>query len=364
VSALIRPAGLLALIGVLAAVLVACGGSSDDPNKLLKETFSGTHKVTSGKLNVSVNVSAQGVQGLSQPIKIALTGPFQTQGKTQLPNFDLALTFSGGGQSFSAGATSTGGKGYLKFQGQAYEVPQNILAQFKQGFQQAQQRNQGQSNTNAFKKLGLNPLDWLKDPKVEGDEDVGGTSTKHISANIDVPKFVTDLNTLLRNAQSLGASAAQTGRLPSNITPQQQQQIQQAVKKANVQVWTGADDKTLRKLQIDLGIQGSGGRSGDLTFILEIDDLNQSQTINPPANAKPFSALTQQLNGLGLGGAVGGAGAGAGGTSTAPSGSSGSSGSGSSGSSAANAKLQRYTQCLQSAAGDAAKLQKCADLLK
>jgi hypothetical protein len=360
VSRLIRPAVLLALIGALAAVLVACGGSSDDPNKLLKETFSGDHKVTSGKLNVSVNVSAQGVQGLSQPVKIALTGPFQSQGQNQLPNFDLALTFSGGGQSFSAGATSTGGEGYLKFQGQAYEVPANVLAQFKQGFEQAQQRNQGKSNTNAFQKLGLNPLEWLKDPKVEGDEDVGGTSTKHITANIDVPKFVTDLNTLLRNAQSLGGSATQTSQLPRNITPQQQQQIQQAVKTAKVQVWTGSDDKTLRKLQVDLGIQGTGGRSGDLTFILEIDDLNQGQTINPPANAKPLSALTQQLNGLGLGGALGGAGAG--GTATAPSGSNGSSGS--AGSSAASAKLQRYTQCLQSAGGDAAKAQKCADLLK
>ena len=235
-SRLIRPAVLLALIGVLAAVLVACGGSSDDPNKLLKETFSGDHKVTSGKLNLSVDVSAQGVQNLSQPVKIALTGPFQSQGKNQLPNFDLNLTFSGGGQSFSAGAVSTGGKGYLKFQGQAYEVPATVLNQFKQGFAQAQQRNQGK-NTNALKQLGLNPLDWLKDPKVEGDEDVGGTSTKHISANIDVGKFVADLSTLLKNAQSLGG--AQTGRLPSNLTAQQQQ-IQQAVKSAKVQVWTGA----------------------------------------------------------------------------------------------------------------------------
>jgi hypothetical protein len=357
VSRLIRPAVLLALIGVLTGVLAACGGSSDDPNKLLKETFSGDHKVTSGKLNVSIDVSAHGVQNLSQPVKVALTGPFQSQGKGKLPNFDLSLTFGGGGQSFSAGATSTAGKGYLKFQGQAYEVPPNVLAQFKQGFEQAQQRNQGQQQ-NAFKRLGLNPMDWLKNPKVEGDEDVGGTSTKHISADVDVPKFVTDLNTLLRNAQSLGGgAAAQTGRLPRSITPQQRQQIEKAVKSAKVQVWTGADDKTLRKLQLNLGIQGSGGRSGDLGFTLEIDDLNQSQTINPPASAKPFSELTRQLNGLGLGGAGAAAG---GGTSTSPGGSSGSGGS----SGAASAKLQRYTRCLRAAGGDAAKTQRCASLWK
>jgi len=368
VSRLIRPAVVLALIGAFAVVLVACGGSSDDPNKLLKETFSGGHKVKSGKLNLSVDVSAQGVQNLSQPVKIALTGPFQSQGKNQLPNFDLNLTFSGGGQSFSAGAVSTGGKGYLKFQGQAYEVPATVLNQFKQGFAQAQQRNQGK-NTNTLKQLGLNPLDWLTDPKVEGDEDVGGTSTKHISANIDVGKFVADLSTLLKNAQSLGG--AQTGRLPSNLTAQQQQQIQQAVKSAKVQVWTGADDKTLRKLQVDLNIAGTGGRSGTLTFTLEIDDLNQSQTINPPPNAKPFSDLTQQLQGLGLGGALGGAGAGSGsssgstgsgssGTTSTPNPATGSSGS----SSAAQQKVQKYAQCLQAANGDAAKAQKCASILK
>ena len=121
---------------------------------------------------------------------------------------------------------------------------------------------------------------------------------------------------------------------------------------------------------MDRCIAGTGGRSGTLTFTLEIDDLNQNQTINAPANAKPFSDLQQQLGGLGLGGALGGAGAGAGagatGTPTAPSTGSSSSGSGSSGSSssAAQQKVQRYAQCLQAANGDAAKAQKCATLLK
>jgi hypothetical protein len=363
VSRLIRPAALLALIGALAAVLAACGGggSSDDPNKLLKDTFSGGHKVKSGKLNVSIDVSAQGVQNLSQPVKIALTGPFQSQGQGQLPKFDLNLTFAGGGQSFSAGAVSTGDKGYLKFQGQAYEVPANIFNQFKQGFQQAQQRGQNQAGGNPLKKLGLNPLNWLKDPKMAGEEDVGGTNTKHISAQIDVPKFTQDLDVLLKNARQLGAANA--SRLPTGITDQQRTQIEQAVKSASFDVWTGADDTTLRKLQIKLSIQSSG-RSGDVGFTVEIDDLNQDQTINAPANAKPLSALTQQLGGLGLGGALGGAG-GAGGAAGGSSGGAGSSGSsGSSGASGSSAKLQAYTQCLQAAGGDAAKAQKCAQLLK
>jgi hypothetical protein len=355
VTRLIRPAVLLAAVGALAAVLVACGGGSDDPMKLLKQTFSGDHKIKSGKLNVSIDVAAKGVQGLTQPVKISLTGPFQSQGSGDLPNFDLNLTFSGGGQSFSAGAVNTGEKGYLEFQGQAYEVPTNVYDQFKQGFEQAQDKGKSNNRGNALKQLGLDPLDWLKDPKTEGEEDVGGTNTKHVSADIDVPKFVDDLNVLLQNASKLGAQNA--SRLPQGITAQQRQQIENAVESATFDVWTGADDNTLRKLQLKLSIQGSNGQSGDLGFAVEIDDLNSNQTINAPANAKPLADLNRQLGGLGLGGALGG---------TGGSGSNGSSGSGSgsSGSSANSEKLQRYTQCLQSAGGDAAKAQKCADLLK
>jgi hypothetical protein len=352
VTRLIRPAVLIAVAGALAAVLVACGGNSDDPQKLLKETFSGDHKISSGKLNLSVDISATGVQGLSQPVKIALTGPFQSRGSDQLPEFDVNLTFSGGGQSFSAGAVNTGEKGYLEFQGRPYQVPAMVYDQFRQGFERAQRQGKRESGGgNALKRLGLDPLDWLKDPKTQGDEDVGGTNTKHVSAQIDVAKFVDDLSTLLQNAAKLGVRNA--GRLPNGITAEQKQRLQDAVKSASFDVWTGANDTTLRKLQVKLSIRTPNGQSGNLAFTLEIDDLNHKQTISAPAHAKPLSELTKQLRGLGLGGALGGA-----------NGSSAGGGSGSSSSSASSAKLRRYTECLQSAAGDAAKAQKCAAILK
>jgi hypothetical protein len=364
VTRLIRPAALFAILAALCAVLAACGSSSsDDPNKLLKDTFSGSKHVKSGKLNVGVDVSAQGVPNLSQPVKVALTGPFQSQGKSGLPKFDFSLSFSGGGQSFSAGAVSTGDKGYLKFQGKAYEVPANLFDQFKQGFQQAQKQGSGANkNQNQFKQLGLDPLDWLKDPKMAGDESVGGADTKHITAQVDVPKFVDDVNVLLKKAPGLGVQGA--SRLPNGITTQQKQQILSAVKSASFDVWTGSDDKILRKLEIKLDV-GQGGRSGKLDFTLEIDNLNEDQTIVAPAGAKPLSELTSQLGGLGLAGALGGGAAAGGGSSSAGGSSSGGSAAGGSSSGSASAqKLQRYSQCLQAAAGDASKAQKCASLLQ
>ena len=121
-SRLTRPAILLALLATLAAVLAACGGgSSDDPNKLLKETFSGDHKVKSGKLNVAVDVAAQGVQGLSQPVKIGVAFVSRSEAKRLLSGMErfkeVEVDFTGigvVGQGFVAvapSARSTKGSG-------------------------------------------------------------------------------------------------------------------------------------------------------------------------------------------------------------------------------------------------------------
>ncbi|HVS28466.1 MAG TPA: hypothetical protein VHE14_02880 [Solirubrobacteraceae bacterium] len=349
---------MLALVLALAG-LSACGSSGGGANKLLKQTFAKhSKKVTSGKLSVAVDISAGGVRNLSKPVSIKLTGPFQSQGAKQIPKFDFALAFSGGGQSLSAGAVSTGDKAYLKFQGTPYEVPANIFAQFKQGFGQAQSKNT-QKNQPTLKSLGLDPLRWLKNPKVLGDSNVGGAATKHVSASIDVPKFLDDVNKLLGKAGSLGGLPG-SSRVPQRITPQQRSKIQQQIKQANFDVYTGKDDKLLRKLNINLKV-AQKGQSGNVVISLEIDNLNESQTITAPANAQPFSQLASKLGGLGTALGGGAAGGGAGGGAGSGGGAGGGAGAGGSGSSA---KAQKYADCITAAQNDVAKAQKCIKLLK
>ena len=88
-------------------------------------------------------------------------------------------------------------------------------------------------------------------------------------------------------------------------------------------------------------------QTADVKLDFQLLDLNQSQDIQAPANAKPFNDLMSKLNGLGLGG-LGSLGGGS------------SSGSGSAG----NAQnLEKYSQCIQDAKGDNSKIAKCADLL-
>ena len=95
-----------------------------------------------------------------------------------------------------------------------------------------------------------------------------------------------------------------------------------------------------------------GAVAGRRKLDLQLLDLNEGQEINAPENPKPFSALAAQLNSLGLN--LGGLGAGAG---------AGSSGSSGSASSATAENVQKYTECVQDAGSDTAKIQKCSDLL-
>jgi hypothetical protein len=355
---------LLLFAGALS--LAACGGgggSGEDADQVLKDTFSGSKKVKSGKLELKLGLEAQGgAASLGGPFSITLSGPFQSQGPQALPQFDFDLTLSlGAGRSFNAGAVSTGDSGFLKFQNQTYSVPANVFAQFKQGYERSQAQNKGSSSNTSFSSLGVDPSKWLKDAKNEGDTDVAGTQTTHISASVDVPKFLDDVNRILSRAGKLGVSQSQ--QIPNQLTEQQRKSVEDAIDDATFDVYTGKDDKVLRRLTIKLkftvpeksraSAQGLSG--GTITFDLTLADLNQTQTITAPANPKSFNELQQALRST-LGGLVGSATGTSGGTTTTPP-------SGTLSTPSGDAKAQAYAKCISEAGGDIAKAQKCSSIL-
>jgi hypothetical protein len=92
-----------------------------------------------------------------------------------------------------------------------------------------------------------------------------------------------------------------------------------------------------------------GLRSAGIGLTMQYADLNKPQTITPPTAVHPFAELAAKLRTLvqSLQGAVGAGAQGAGTTS----------------SSSSTAGVNAYSQCIQSAGGDVAKMQKCASLL-
>lgn len=340
------------LFALLAAALLAgCGGgdsasSSTPVDQLLKQTFSGNKHVTSGKLDVRLDVTARGSSTLQGPITAELSGPFESQGTGKLPKFAVNLSLQGSGQNLSAGLTSTGDKGFVRFQGTDYVVSDQVFQQFKKGYEQAQAQSK-QGGGQSLATLGIDPQRWLINAKNEGDAKVGDADTIKITGGVDVPKLLDDVDTLLQRTRSLGGSAAQS--IPQQLTEKEKQEAAKAVKNLSVQIYTGKDDKILRRMVIALTAQApqgsAAGQSVDLKLDVQLTDINQGQDIAAPSNAKPFDQLLNMLGSLGLGSASTGGGT-AGGTG---------------GASAGN--LQKYSQCIQKAGNNAEKARKCANLL-
>jgi len=351
-----RARAIVALLALAAAAvaLAACGrsssGGSGDAQSLLRQTFSGVHQIRSGKANVQLRVAVTGDPSLQGPIEATIAGPFQSVGSDRLPKFELALDASAQGQDIKAGLTSTSDQLFVSFGGTAYAVPAQLVQRLEQSFARSQQQGSAQPKTS-LKALGIDPLGWLQDATVVGTESVGGVQTDHISAKVNVGALLDDVDALLARISSGGIPGIPAGgRVPSRLPASARSEIEQAVKSATFDVWSGKSDHTLRKLTLALDVAPPRGkvRSVTLNLSVELTDLNQPQTITAPSSSRPLSELLGQFSGL-LGGALGGSALG---------------GSSSSSGGATSDQLNAYAKCVQRAGSNVTEAQKCASLLQ
>lgn len=286
-------AGLLA-VGVLAACGGGGAGGDEDPQQVLDETFSGDKDVTSGVIDFFLNAGGQS-NGQDASFDVSFGGPFQDMGEGQLPAFDFSFEFTvespDQNASFDGAATSTGDRGFLTFMGTTYEVDSEILDSFTQGFEDAQAQSGSEGSADDLQALGIDPRGWLTNLTNEGTEDVEGAETIHISGEANVPQIVEDLT----------SAAEQAGnQVPAPLPTDQLSQIQDAIQEARIDVFTGVDDRILRRLALTFAIDvpegvDSGGGNLDGEFSVTLSQLNEEQTIEAPADAQPLSDLLGQL---------------------------------------------------------------------
>ena len=298
---------LVAALCALALPVAGCGGSADqssDPQQLLNETFGGEGSVDSGVLDVSFAASSSGRDGGS--LEAGLSGPFQARDPDQLPLIDfsgsLRATGAGDNTSFDGGLTLAGDAAFVTIGGQAYEVDEATFTSFSDAFAQstAQQQDQGEQGAALFDQLGIDPAGWLTDVSNEGTEEVDGVETVHISGTADVSRIVADAEALDPTGNALGAGGSKA--------------LAESVRAAGVDVYTGVEDKILRRLDLTLELAdgGAGGQVLGLAVSIGVSGVNEEQTIEAPADAKPLEDLIPGgLGGLGALGsdALGGGGA-------------------------------------------------------
>ena len=341
------------IVGLLCLALSACGGGSSKPSpevtKLLGDTFGSDKPVSSGRLDVVLTTRTTGVAGLTGPLDVRFSGPFQSQGAGKTPKFDFDLALRRSGSTVHAGAISTGDKGYLKLVGNAYQLDPKAFASLQKSGSQAAGSATKKSGGLSLSKLGIDPRRWLEDAKEKGTESVAGTPAIHISSGIKVGPMLRDLNTLLAKAGNLGAATGQS--VPSSLDPATRTKIEKSVQQADLDVWTGKADHALRRIRLNvrfdvpekLRSDATKPEKGTIGLDLTIGGLNEPQAIGAPANPRPVSELTAALQQV-LGQAQG-----QGQSQAAPG--------------AATSSQPKYDACVQAAGADIAQAQKCAPLL-
>jgi hypothetical protein len=306
------------LPALLAAGLVA--GCGDDDKKsvtdLLDKAFESP--IGSADMKLDVEIELAGVEELEDPIEISLTGPYDSTGDAEIPSLDWDITVRAQNQSFNAGLTSTGDRAFVGFQGTEYEVSPETVARLNR--QVAESRKRDGRDLSDF---GVTARDWVVDAEEQGNEEVAGAETTHVSGKLDVTRALEDLNKVVEEASKLGGSVGQ--QAPPALTDEQKKQVEEVVDDPTFDAYVGNDDDKLRRLSADLEFEVpedareevGGLEGGRISFTIEFANIGDAQPIDAPEDARPIAELTQQLQGL-IGGALGGAAAPEGAPAPAP----------------------------------------------
>ena len=315
----IRILFLFATTMALAVAFAACGGSSNSgssdvpPMKVLNQTFSGKNSIDSGKVDGTLKIEAGGDQGGNFDINVS--GPFDNNGSGDA-KLDLTAKASGDaqGRSFDveAGAIFTGDAGYISYQGNDYSLSAQQYASLTKALgQSSSQNNSSQNNLPGLKQS-------LGDLKNEGETEVDGTNTIHISGSIDPQKLSEAIKSAIGQGAAGGASQAQLQQLQGALPVLEN--LSKSIKDASFDVYSGVDDHILRKLDFNLDVAPPSGSETTINLELNLSDVNQPQTISAPSNAQPLDNLLRQVAPL-LGGiGAQAAGGGSAGTPAIPSG--------------------------------------------
>lgn len=298
---------IVALLGAMALLVGvgACGASSPGPQALLSETFDSKTPIESGRLDLSLTLSGSASSALKSPVSVSLSGPFQSVDPHKLPRFDLQAGLTVAGHTLHLGAVSTSSHFFIELEGTSFMAPESTVRALQEGYAHA---GTPATHTSAtFSALGIDPGRWLVNPVNAGTARIDGVETLHLVASLDVARFLADASRLSSAGSALEVSARQ-GSATGLISPETILALAHAVKSARVDVYTGKEDRLLRRLVLTATLSSKNGgnstleglRTATLHLDLQFSDLNRPQTIIAPSNPRPISELVGVLQQLGV----------------------------------------------------------------
>jgi hypothetical protein len=303
--------GILSVL--LIAVLVGCGGddsssgdsgggekqgkaNSAEVKKLIRQTFGPNEKAKSGNISAVVDLTVKGAPRYREPVQVSLVGPFSNEAGQPETKLDVSLALRGG--ILGGDLYLKGDQAFIGLGSTAYEVPASIAGPLRKPLQK-----DGNALDAIMGVFSINPDRWAKNPRIVGNERVAGIDTIHGTAEINTKNLFLDLATLAKRLTALRITEI-TG-LPREVDAQTRAALARSVKTATGDVYTGAEDKVLRRAKLNLLLEPSAKDRKLLKFSsvkvaanLDVTDVGSPQKISVPSNRGSWDALQLSLDAL------------------------------------------------------------------
>lgn len=262
-------------LGAVAAVVLAlaagCGGESADD--VLAETAAGIGEVRSADLRMRLVLEPL-ERSREGRVGFALSGPVDL-GDGGLPTARLAYTQIAGPREGGATFIATGGETFVEVGGTAYHLPPE----------------QARSLSRGAGAVRLPIGRWMHEPELEHGGEVDGTDTDRVSADLDAVTALRDI---------FGAAAAAGAEVP-DLRGAAADELREAVDRATIDVWSGREDRLLRRLRLRLEFHVQPPRAlrdelGDLAgarlaFDVDLGAVNEPVRVQAPADPRPAAEL-------------------------------------------------------------------------
>jgi hypothetical protein len=274
----------LALLAIVLLAATGCGdddgASSESASQLVERGFA--TDVDSGLLTLEAELELEGgaVEG---PFRLELEGPFRAApSPTQVPDLAMEFHAEGVGREYEGRATLTRENGWVEFQGETYEVGEELWAGWREAFE-----SQAQGQPQTFGELGIDPLEWLTDLEEAGEEEMSGTTTTKVTGRLDAERMLRDFNRVPGGDP-----------IPESVLGQ----IDDVVGDVEFETWIG-DDDIWRRISVETDFRvpeaqrdaADGLEGGTITFDMQLDDPNEPVEIETPAEARPIDELLRRL---------------------------------------------------------------------
>jgi len=310
----LRPKAIFAVVPlVLVSALIGCGGDSESDDassgdkpkgansaevrKLLRQTFGPNPKATSGKLSGTVDINVKGAARYREPVQVTLSGPFNQSGGSEAEaSLSVGLQLRGG--ALGGELVLVDDRVAIGLGSSGYTIPQSIAGTIRGPLAKT---DNGLSSVLAV--FGVAPQRWAKNPRIVGDERVAGEDTIHGTADINAGRFFLDVARLTKVLTSLRIT--EIVGLPRETDRTARAALVRSMKSATGNVWTGADDKVLRKATFDMSLKPSSKDRRTLKFSsltlrgeLNVTEVGTPQKIETPKIAGTFDDLQTTFDAL------------------------------------------------------------------